>query len=140
MLFNLIVTQDGQVVATTIDTVLVATLVSLFIPLVVNFLTKQTASDGLRAVINIVGVAVVSVLALWINPSGASITWQLCVNTFLSSLVVSFAAYKGVWKPTGVAGSITASTPNFGLGSPPTVQTESKGAEERGQVDNEPGA
>lgn len=121
-----------------VDTVLVATLVSIFIPLVVNLVTKQTASDGLRSVVNLIGVALTSVVTLWINPSDIPITWQLCVNTALASFVASFSAYKGLWKPTGVSGSVAAATPEFGIGSPPLVETAQKGAEDRGQIDNDP--
>jgi hypothetical protein len=131
--------QEGQTAVQQVDTVLIATLVSIFIPLVVNLLTKQSASDGLRSVVNIVGVALVSVCSLWINPSDTPVTWQLCVNTLLASFVASFASYKGLWKPTGISGAVAAKTANIGIGSPPVVETPYKGAEERGQVDNEPG-
>jgi hypothetical protein len=136
----LIVTQDGAQVYQQLDTVLIASLVSIFLPIVVNFVTKQSASDGVKSVVNILGVALVSVCSLWINPSDVPVTWQLCVNTALASFVASLAAYKGVWKPTGVSGSVAAASSNFGIGSPPKLQTEQKGAENLGQVDNEPGA
>lgn len=137
-MLSLLVTQDGAVVNQNVDTVLVATLASMFIPLLVNVVTKKSASDGLKTVVNIVGVALVSICSLWINPSDTSITWQLCLNTALSSFVASFVAYKGLWKPTGVSGSVAAATANVGLGSPPTLETDHKGAESLGQVDNEP--
>jgi hypothetical protein len=35
---------------------------------------------------------------------------------------------------------VTAHTANFGLGSPPVVETANKGAEDLGQVDNDPRA
>ena len=124
----------AQVPYQSVDTVLIATIASLFIPLAVNFVTKYTASDGLKAVCNIVGVGLISVVALWINPSDVPITWQLCVNTFLASFATSFVAYKGLWKPTGVAGSIAAKTADFGVGSPPTMQTADKGAEDSPEV------
>jgi len=135
----MLISQEGQVVAQQVDTVLVATLVSIFIPLLVNLVTNKTASDGLRSIVNIVGVALVSVCSLWINPSDTPVTWQLCVNTVLASFVASFASYKGLWKPTGISGAIAAKTANIGVGSPPIVETPYKGAEDRGQVDNEPG-
>lgn len=137
---TLVVLQDGTVVGDRLDTTLIASLVALFIPLLVNLLTKQSASDGLRAVVNVVAVALNSVVVLWVNPTDVPITWQVCVNTFVASLIASFTAYKSVWKPTGVSGSLAAGTSNFGLGSPPKLQTADKGAEEMGQVDNEPGA
>lgn len=134
-----LVTQEGVVVGNRIDTVLIATLVALFIPLLVNLITKQTASDGLRAVVSLIATALTSVIALWINPTDQPITWQLCVNTFVSAFIAAFAAYKGLWKPTGVSGSVTTHTKDFGFSSPPTMETSEKGAEDRGQVDREPG-
>lgn len=137
MVSNLIVTQEGVVTGAYLDTTLLAMLASLIVPLVVSLITKQTASDGVRSIVNIVATAIMAVLALWINPSDVPVTWQLVVNTLVLSLISSFSAYKALWKPTGVAGSITAKTANFGIGSPPTMQTENKGAEEVAQVDEE---
>jgi hypothetical protein len=138
-MFNLFILEETAQ-AVQVDTVLLASLVSVLLPLLVNLVTKQTSSDGLRAAVNMVGVALVAVAALWINPSDVPVTWQLVVNTVLASFFASFAAYKGIWKPTGVSGSVTAHTANFGLGSPPVVETPNKGAEDLGQVDNDPRA
>ncbi len=127
---------EGEVVTdSNLDVRQIAILASLLVPLAVSFVTKQTASDGLRAVVNIIGSALVSALAIWINPSDQAVTFWLFVNTFLAALVASFVAYKAVWKPTGVAGSITEKTANIGLGSPPTMETDSKGAEEANEMD-----
>ena len=100
-----------------VDLTAIATLLSLFVPLVVALITKDSASPAVKAVTNAVGAGVVAVLALWINPSEVEITWQLAVNVFLASLVVSATAYFAVWRPTGATGSISESTRNFGLGS-----------------------
>lgn len=135
---HLIVNQQGAVVGTYVDTVMIANIVALFIPLLVNLITKHSASDGLRATVNIAATAILSGAALWQNPSDVPVTWQLAAYTFITSLVASFTAYKAFWKPVGVAGSITAATPNFGLGSPPTLETEDKGVEDLGQVDEDP--
>lgn len=129
---------DTAVAATYLDTRLLAMLGALFIPLLVNLLTKKTASDGLKAVVNIIGVGLVTVLSLWINPSDQPPTLWLAVNTFLASLIASFVAYKGVWKPTGVSGTLSVKTASFGLGSPPVMETPDKGAEDMGQVDQDP--
>lgn len=108
-----------------LDTVAIATVISFFIPLLVSLITKRTASDGLKAAINVLATALVAVAALWMVPSPeVQITVVLVVNTFLSSLVASLVAYKGVWKPTGVTATIEEKSARFGVGSPPTVQTE----------------
>lgn len=139
MVLNL-VADEATVPSYITTTTLVANLLALAVPLLVNLITKSSASDGLRAVVNIVATAVLSALALWANPSGVDVTWQLAAYTFLSSLVTSFTAYKAIWKPTGVSGSVVAASSGFGLGSPPAVETASKGAEDMGQVDNDPRA
>lgn len=130
MISQLIADQNGTVVGTYLDVRLLAMLASLFVPILVNVVTKQTASDGMKAVVNMLAVAVTTVLALWINPSDQPVTVWLIANTFLFSLVTSFSAYKGVWKPTGVAGTVAHKTENLGIGSPPSMETEDKGAEE----------
>lgn len=129
MVSQLIVEQDGTIVGTYLDVRLLAMLASTLVPLLVNLITKLSAPDGLKAVLNIVLTAVVSVLSLWINPSDQPVTQWLIANTFLFSLVTSFTAYKAVWKPTGVSGSVAVATANVGLGPEPTLQTPDKGAE-----------
>lgn len=133
-----VVTEEAALTASTLDVRQIAILASLAVPLLVNLASKQSASDGLKAVLNIVGSALVSALALWINPTEQPVTIWLFVNTFLAALVASFVAYKAVWKPTGVSGTIADKTANIGLGSPPTLETDNKGAEDMGQVDNDP--
>jgi hypothetical protein len=120
--------------STTVDTVALAGLLSLLVPLVVSAVTKQTASDGLRSVVNMIASALVAVLALWVNPGDGPVSWQTVVNTLIGALVVSLVAYKGFWKPTGVAGSVTVATSNFGIGPRPVLETDDKGAENVGQV------
>lgn len=127
------VVADGAAVVTDrLDTVLIASAVSLFLPLLVNLVTKHTASDGLKSVINLIASAVISTLVLWTNPTGVPVTWYVIGNTFIASLIASFTAYKAVWKPTGLSGTVASKTANFGLGSPPVVETADKGAEEGG--------
>jgi hypothetical protein len=111
-----VVTEDTQLAASYLDVRQIAILASLLIPLDVSFLTKQAASDAIKAVVNIAGSALVSALAIWINPSGQEVTVWLFVNTFLAAVVTSFVAYKAVWKPSGVTASIAEKSADFGLG------------------------
>lgn len=114
-----------------LDTVAVATVVSFFVPLLVSLITKRTASNGLKSVVNILATAVVAVISLWQVPGpGVEISLVLVVNTFLGSLVASLVAYKGLWKPTGVTATIEQKSARFGVGSPPAVQTEEGQVEE----------
>lgn len=121
--------EEAALAASTLDVRQIAIIASLAVPLLVNLASNKSASDGLKAVLNIVGSALVSALALWINPTGQPVTLWLFVNTFLAALVASFVAYKAVWKPTGVSGTIAEKTASIGLGSPPSMETDDKGAE-----------
>lgn len=122
--------EEAVLAASTLDVRQIAIIASLAVPLLVNLVSKKSASDGLKAVLNIVGSALVSALALWVNPTDQPVTIWLFVNTFLAALVASFVAYKAVWKPTGISGTVAEKTANVGFGSPPTLETEDKGAEE----------
>lgn len=122
--------EEAALAASTLDVRQIAIIASLAVPLLVNLASKQTASDGLKAVLNIVGSALVSALALWVNPTDQPVTIWLFVNTFLAALVASFVAYKAVWKPTGISGTVAEKTADFGVGSPPSMETDDKGAEE----------
>lgn len=125
-----VVMEEAALAASTLDVRQIAIIASLAVPLLVNLASKQTASDGLKAVLNVVGSALVSALALWINPTDQPVTIWLFVNTFLAALVASFVAYKAVWKPTGISGTVAEKTANVGFGSPPSMETDDKGAEE----------
>ena len=86
-MFHQIVTQEGVTVFTYLDPRLLAMLGSAFVPLVVDALTKTRATDAIKSGINILATAVVTVLALWINPSETATTLPLVLNTFLASFV-----------------------------------------------------
>lgn len=125
-----VVMEEAALAASTLDVRQIAIIASLAVPLLVNLASKKSASDGLKAVLNIVGSALVSALALWVNPTDQPVTIWLFVNTFLAALVASFVAYKAVWKPTGISGTVAEKTADFGVGSPPSMETDDKGAEE----------
>lgn len=116
-MFHQIVSQEGVTVFTYLDPRLLAMLGSAFVPLLVDALTKTRASDAIKSIVNVVATAIVTVLALWINPSETDVTLPLVLNTFLASFVVSFTAYKGVWKPLGTSAAVSDLTSGFGVGS-----------------------
>jgi hypothetical protein len=122
--------EDTQLAASYLDVRQIAILASLLIPLAVSFLTKQTASDGVKAAVNIAGSALVSALAIWINPSGQEVTVWLFINTFLAALISSFVAYKAIWKPTGVSAMVADVKPEFGLGTSAPESVDDDGDEE----------
>lgn len=111
--------------STQLDTVTISALISLFMPLAVSFITKRESTDGLKALTNIVATALLAaVVIVLVPPDGTQFSWTLVANTFVASLLTSFMAYKGIWKPTGVTASIAEKSAGFGLGSPPTVETQ----------------
>ena len=108
-----------------VDTATLAAGISSFAPIVVAWVTKRQASDRVKAVINLLAVALASVAALLINGTdGVPMSWQLVVSTFMSGLITSIVAYKGVWKPLKVTPAIAAATQNFGVGKPVPAVTE----------------
>jgi hypothetical protein len=127
-----------QQVAVALDVQAISAILAFFVPLVVNLISKQKASDGLKAMLNVLLTAVVAVIAFALDPGVTTVSWVSVVNVFAVSLVASFTAYKAVWKPTGISGSIAAATSGFGLGSPPTLETSQKGEEDLGQIDMDP--
>lgn len=119
-----VVMEDAQVEASYLDVRLLAMIGSILVPLIVSALSKKTANDGVRAMLNIVGVGLVSVLAIWVNPSDQPVTVWLVINTFLASLLTSLVAYKGIWKPAGVTEAIAEKTANIGFGSAKDVEED----------------
>ena len=103
-----------------VDTATIAAGISSFAPIVVAWITKKQASDRVKAVINLLAVAVASVIALIINGTndGSPLSWQLIVSTFIAGLIASISAFKGVWKPLGITGSVANASQDFGVGKP----------------------
>lgn len=117
--------EETQVI---LDAQTISLLVGLVIPLLVGLLSKINASSGLKAVMNAFFSALAGALATVTTVDSASL--REFVIAILSTWVVSVATYYGIWKPTGVAGTVAVSTRGFGIGSPPTVQTDDVGAED----------
>lgn len=107
-----------------IDVATLAGGISIFVPLVVAFITKREASDRVKAVTQLFSVAVASVVALVVNNKGEALTWQTIAATFMTGLVSSMVAYKAGWKPVGVTRGIERATSNFGVGTPVVPVTE----------------
>lgn len=105
------------------DAATIAAGISFFVPIVVAFITKKQASDRVKAVVNLLAVAVASVIALFINGNaGQPITLQLVITTFVAGLTASIVAFKAAWKPLKVTTAAANAAPNSGIGTPvPTV-------------------
>jgi uncharacterized membrane protein YoaK (UPF0700 family) len=110
----------SETLGITANAAAIAAAISSFVPLLVAWITKKEASDAVKAVINLLAVAAASAIALFWNgsPDGQPVTWQMILTTFMSALIASIVAYKGIWKPLTVTGKIASATPNFGVGTP----------------------
>jgi hypothetical protein len=126
-----ILAANGDVaeVKTAFDVRTIAGLAATAVPVVVQVLSKKTASAGLKALLNVVGVSLVTALAFITDPGNTVITWQTVVNVFLTALVTSVTSYN-VLKAFGISGTIAEKTKGIGFDSPPSVQTEDAGAED----------
>jgi len=120
---------DVQEIKTVVDVRSIAILLSALVPIAVQVLSKKTASSGLKALLNLIGVTLASVFAFVIDPGNTVVTWQTCVNVGIAALVTSLASYN-VLKAFGISGTIAEKTKGIGFGSPPTVQTDDVGAED----------
>ena len=114
-----------------VDAATTARVLGLLIPLLVAFITKKSASSGLKGVLNVVASAVIGSITYIVAENGGY-DWTGFVNGTLDTLIPSVAAYYALWKPTGVAGTVANATENFGIGSLPTLQTDDVGAEDAG--------
>jgi len=101
------------------------------IPLLVGFVTKKVASGGLKAVLNALLSAVAGAVSVGIAASGHIVVGEV-ITSMITTFIASTAIYYGMWKPTGVAGTVADVVPQFGLGSPPLpdMETEEKGEED----------
>lgn len=114
-----------------IDPVDAARWLGLLVPLIVGVISKRTANQGLKSVLNLLVSAIVGSLAYLAAADGGfdfGNFVEQTANAFLSSIV----AYYGFLKPTGVAGVVANKTAGFGLGQPDLTAND-KGAESAGR-------
>ena len=130
-----VLSTTGQKVSdinVTLDAQMVALLGGVVVPLLVGVLTKSHASDGVKAVVNALLSALAGVIATFTQDGLFHASLKTLVITILSAWGTSIISYYGLFKPTGVAGTVAAATSNFGIGSPPMLETPDKGAEDPG--------
>lgn len=108
-----------------VDTATIAGAISFFVPILVAFITKREASDRVKAVINLLAVAVASVIGLYLGGNnGQPITWQLVAGTFIAALTSSIVAFKAAWKQLKVTTAAANAAPDKGIGTPVTSVIE----------------
>lgn len=100
----------------TLEPWVVAIIGGTLIPLLVGVATKLGASPGLKAVIGLVLVAVVTALNVIVTNNGTFVIRDVVV-LFATTFVVHVASYYGLWKPIGGGAAPGAeATKNFGVG------------------------
>lgn len=121
-----------------LDVSMLNRVVALFLPLLVALVTKKVTSQGLKSSLLFVFSAIAGLATTMIQADGRIPVAQV-IDAMLTTLVTAVAVYYGLWKPTGIAGSITEKTANFGIGSPPgpVMETADKGQEDVGAAQAE---
>ena len=106
------------------DAAAVVALVGLIIPLVTGLVTKSNASSQVKALVTTALSVLTAVIANLATADG-NYDWKGFLSAFLVAFVPAIATYYGLWKPTGVAGSVQSATSGVGIGgSTPAVTHE----------------
>lgn len=84
-----------------------ALLVGFAAPLLVAVVQRPGWSEGLRALVTAGFSVVAGTGTVWLT---GSMDGRSVISSILLVLVTSIAAYKGLWKPTGVAPKIETAT------------------------------
>lgn len=112
-------------------------MLGIAIPILVGVVSKKVASQGLKATLNALLSAIGGSLIYLFAADGA-LNAAGFVNAVINTFLVSIATYYGVWKPTGLAGTVAEKTANFGIGPSPVLETEDKGAENPPEAAGDP--
>lgn len=92
---------------------LYALLTGVIVPLLVGLFSKLNASSGVKSVLNL-GLTALGTALVTFNQ--VNWNWKTFAINFGLGWAVSIGTYYGFYKPTGVAGTIAKTTPNFGVG------------------------
>jgi hypothetical protein len=105
-----------------VNVIAVTFVASFLIPLAVAALTKSGASSTVKAVLNL-GLTVATGVCACVIQAKGSVTLGQITTAVMAAFTGSGLSYQHLWKPTGVAASVSNSTPDFGIGSPEPVTT-----------------
>lgn len=101
----------------------------LIIPLLVGLLAKLDATAGVKSVLLLALTALSQVInTAWAADVGWQ--WQLFLWNFMVAFLMAVGSYFGFYRGTGVTATIQAKTAGFGVGSPPTMQTDEQPLED----------
>ena len=93
------------------DVMQLTLILSVFIPIIVGALYKQTLSPSWKKAINLVVALVTTVISAMIEAKGI-LTWGL-IATWLQTTALSIAMYHGLYKDTALGNLL----PGIGFGS-----------------------
>jgi uncharacterized membrane protein (DUF441 family) len=86
--------------------------VALVVPLIVSWLIHRTYSNQIKAAIMLVVSVIVTTVTMWLNGSLNNIAAGDYVAKVLAVIVGAIAFYYGIWRPTGVSGTIEEKMPS----------------------------
>lgn len=98
-----------------LDLVTWAMLGGVLVPILVGIVSKCAAPASLKSVLNLVLSGIAGLVATAQATDG--VLSKEAIVAWLLALTASIATYYGVYKPTGVSGSVQEATAGFGLGS-----------------------
>jgi dolichyl-phosphate-mannose--protein O-mannosyl transferase len=103
--------------AVTLQPYVVALLAGTITPLVTGLITKLSAAPGVKAIVSLVLVAVVTVINTVVTNDGHFLVRDLVI-LFFTTLVAHMASYFQIWEPIGKPGTTWTQevTPTVGIG------------------------
>jgi hypothetical protein len=96
-----------------VDVSLLQVIVSMVLPLVVGIVIKQVAHPAVKSI----ALAFLSAIAA-IATAGLSSNGTIGTQTIVEAVIgfiIAVGTYYGLWKPTGIAGTVNTATENFGI-------------------------
>ncbi len=100
------------VIAASIASILLGTVM----PLLVAVVTKSKASRALKFGCLLTLSVITGMLTTAIGGDGNAVISDTALVSALIAWVTGMASYYGLWKPSGVAGSVAKKTDRFGIG------------------------
>jgi|SRR6478736_6432258 len=92
----------------------VAAYVSVFVPLLVELLTKINVNNRVKAILNLILTALAANVGLLVVQGTGDWNWNQFIQAWVVASATSIGAYVGIWKPTKVAAKVDAATPQIG--------------------------
>lgn len=97
-----------------IDSAVLTLIAGTLVPLATGLVSKQSASSGLKAVINVF-LSAVAAVALQANAHNGLVTQDTLVQGY-QVFIAGIASYYGFLKPRGVASKVSGITGERGIG------------------------